>query len=98
MTWVITSPCIDVQDQACVEVCPVDCIHFDEGKDRMLYIDPAECIDCGACEPVCPVSAIFGPEGDVPQDQAAFVQLNADWFTGDKEAVRALVAGVAPNG
>lgn len=98
MTWVITSPCIDVQDQSCVEVCPVDCIYFDEGEDRMLYINPAECIDCGACEPVCPVSAIFGPEDEVPQDQAAFVQLNADWFTGDKEAVRALVARVAPNG
>ena len=37
MTYVITSPCIDVQDQACVEVCPVDCIHFDEGDDVMLY-------------------------------------------------------------
>ncbi len=95
MTYVITTPCIDVQDQSCVEVCPVDCIHFDEGNDRMLYIDPAECIDCGACEPACPVTAIF-PEGDVPHDQAAFVQLNADWFTGDKEAVRARVNELKP--
>ena len=64
MTYVITTPCIDVQDQACVEVCPVDCIHFDEGEDRMLYINPDECIDCGACEPACPVTAIFA-EDDV---------------------------------
>ena len=65
MTYVIAEPCIDVLDQACVDVCPVDCIHFDEGKDRKLYIDPDECIDCGACEPECPVEAIFAEE-DVP--------------------------------
>ncbi|MDA1240944.1 MAG: ferredoxin, partial [Chloroflexi bacterium] len=39
MTFVITETCIDTQDQACVDVCPVDCIHFEEGKDRMLYIN-----------------------------------------------------------
>ena len=31
MTYIITEPCIDVLDKSCVEVCPVDCIHFDEG-------------------------------------------------------------------
>jgi ferredoxin len=25
----------------------------------MLYIDPDECIECGACVPKCPVEAIF---------------------------------------
>jgi NAD-dependent dihydropyrimidine dehydrogenase PreA subunit len=59
MPFVIAEPCIDVQDQACVSVCPVACIHFDAGKDRKLYIDPNECIDCGACEPACPVKAIY---------------------------------------
>ena len=59
MTYVIAEPCVDVMDQACVSVCPVDCIHFDEGMDRTLYIEPNECIDCGACEPECPVNAIF---------------------------------------
>ena len=57
MTYAITSPCIDVQDQSCVEVCPVDCIHFEENKDRMLYIELEACIDCGACESDCPVTA-----------------------------------------
>ena len=76
MTFVITQPCIDVQDQSCVEVCPVDCIHY-EDDDRMLYIEPEVCIDCGACEPACPVSAIFA-EADVPEDQAHFLELNAD--------------------
>lgn len=91
MTYVITSPCIDVQDQSCVEVCPVDCIHFEENSDRMLYIDPDACIDCGACEPVCPVTAIF-PEADVPADQQAFTELNAQWFVADKDEVRGKVA------
>ena len=47
MTYVIAEPCVDVMDTACVSVCPVDCIHYDEGVDRKLYIDPNECIDCG---------------------------------------------------
>ena len=92
MTYTITSPCIDVQDQACVEVCPVDCIHFDEGEDKMLYINPDECIDCGACEPACPVTAIFA-EDDVPADQAAYKEINVLWFS-DKAAARAKVAAL----
>ena len=79
MTYVITSPCVDVQDQSCVEVCPVDCIHFDEGEDRMLYISPDECIDCGACEPACPVTAIFA-EDDVPDAESAYIAVNSGWF------------------
>ena len=55
MPYVIGSECIDTTDMSCVEECPVDCIY--EG-DRKLYINPKECIDCGACEPVCPVEAI----------------------------------------
>ena len=89
MTYVITAPCIDTQDQGCVEVCPVDCIHFDEGEDRMLYINPEECIDCGACEPACPVTAIFA-EDDLPDDVAAFKDVNVLWFS-DKAAARARV-------
>ena len=79
MTYVITSPCIDVKDQSCVEVCPVDCIHFDETLDMMLYIDPDECIDCGACEPACPVQAIF-PEDLLPEKWAHFTAINAEWY------------------
>ena len=39
MTYVIAEPCIDVLDLSCVSVCPVDCIHYEEGVDRKLYID-----------------------------------------------------------
>ena len=89
MTYVITEPCIDVLDRSCVEVCPVDCIHEEEGVDRKLYIDPDECIDCGACEPVCPVTAIFA-EDDVPEQWAEYTQMDAQWYK-DPEAVRARV-------
>ncbi len=59
----------------------------------MLYIEPAECIDCGACQPACPVTAIF-PEVDVPADQTRFNEINELWFT-DAAAARALVEGGA---
>ena len=94
MTYVITEPCIDVIDKSCVEVCPVDCIHFEEGTDRKLYIDPDECIDCGACEPVCPVTAIFA-EDDVPDQWKEYTELDAKWFK-DPEGARARVNELKP--
>jgi NAD-dependent dihydropyrimidine dehydrogenase PreA subunit len=93
VAFVITQPCIDTQDQACVEVCPVDCIHFEEGADRMLYINPLECIDCGACQPACPVNAIF-PLGDVPADSQQFIQINELWYS-DPAAARGMIGGGA---
>ena len=94
MTYVIADPCIDVLDRSCVEVCPVDCIHDEEGVDRKLYIDPDECIDCGACEPVCPVTAIFA-EDDVPDDQKEYTELDAKWFK-EPDAVRARINEMKP--
>ena len=80
MAYYITETCIDVKDKACVEVCPVDCIHPIDGEgEPMLYIDPDECIDCGACEPECPVEAIFAEE-DMPEDQDRFVEINSKYF------------------
>jgi NAD-dependent dihydropyrimidine dehydrogenase PreA subunit len=84
MTFIITEPCIGTKDSACVDVCPVDCIHptKDEAefeKAEMLYIDPAECIDCGACEPACPVEAIF-EEDAVPDKWKAYVAKNYEHF------------------
>ena len=62
MTYVIQEPCVGVKDTACVEVCPVDCIHEADPKEVTLnlpmFIHNDECIDCGACEPECPVDAI----------------------------------------
>jgi NAD-dependent dihydropyrimidine dehydrogenase PreA subunit len=94
VTYVITDPCIGTIDKSCVEVCPVDCIHFEEGVDRKLYIDPDQCIDCGACEPVCPVTAIF-TEDDVPDGQEEYTEIDALWFK-DKDAARARVDELNP--
>ena len=94
MTYVIAEPCVDVMDTACVSVCPVDCIHLDEGTDRMLYIDPNECIDCGACEPECPVNAIF-PEESLPSEWTGYTPINAMWYT-DKAAARAALEALKP--
>ena len=76
MTHVICEPCIGVKDKACVDVCPVDCIH--EGEDQ-LFIDPEECIDCVQCVPACPVEAIFAEE-EVPEKWTSFTGKNAAFF------------------
>ena len=76
MAYVIAQPCIGVKDKACLPVCPVDCIH--EGPDQ-LYIEPAECIDCGACEPACPVGAIFWDQ-EAPKKWEGFIKKNAEFF------------------
>ena len=44
MTYIVTSPCVDVLDKSCIDVCPVDCIYIDEGVDRMVFIAPDECV------------------------------------------------------
>src|SRR3989449_6919848 len=89
MTYVIAEPCIGTKDTACVDACPVDCIHpkKDEpayAEEEMLYIDPVECIDCGACVPVCPVAAIFALD-DLPEKWGPFTEINASYAVGRSE-------------
>ncbi len=74
MTYVVVDNCQKCRFTDCVTVCPVDCFHGDE---EMLYIDPDECIDCGACVPECPVQAIYD-EADLPDDKQEWLQINAD--------------------
>ena len=76
MAYVITEPCVDVHDRACVDECPVDCIY--DGI-RKGYIHPDECVDCGACEPVCPVTAIFHVD-DVPDQWRPYVDVDREFF------------------
>ncbi|MEO7058227.1 MAG: ferredoxin [Lapillicoccus sp.] len=76
MPYVIASPCIDIMDKSCIEECPVDCIY--EGE-RKLYVNPKECIDCGACEPVCPVEAIT-QDRRVADEDTDFVEDNRRFF------------------
>ena len=92
MPFVITDPCIGTKDSACVDVCPVDCIHprKDEpefAQATMLYIHPDECIDCGACVPACPVAAIYDSPDSTPASQKALIEANAIYRAGDAGAV-----------
>lgn len=73
MPHVVCEPCLDKKYTDCAEVCPVAA--FREGE-RMLYIDPETCIDCGACVAVCPVEAIY-PDEEVPQQWRHYIELNA---------------------
>ena len=88
MTYIITESCIDVKDQSCVAVCPVDCIYTEE-EDRICYIHPTDCIDCAACELTCPVGAIFTLE-KLRSASAGYTEINALWFE-DKDKARAKV-------
>jgi NAD-dependent dihydropyrimidine dehydrogenase PreA subunit len=82
MAYVITEAC--TKDALCVDACPVDCIHPkkdepDYEKLEMLFVDPVECIDCGACVPVCESNAVF-PLDEVPPEQAGAIEKNATYF------------------
>ena len=77
MTYVIGQACVDVMDKSCVQECPADCIY--EGE-RSLYINPDECVDCGACKPICRMEAIYY-ETDLPLEQQQHLADNAAFFT-----------------
>jgi ferredoxin len=90
MAYVIAEPCIGTKDTACVDACPVDCIHPKKDEpayatEELLYIDPVECIDCGACVPVCPVSAIFALD-DLPEKWNAFTERKRSLIHPDRTA------------
>jgi NAD-dependent dihydropyrimidine dehydrogenase PreA subunit len=76
MTYVIGSACVDVMDKSCVQECPVDCIY--EGA-RSMYINPDECVDCGACKLICRMDAIYY-ETDLPDDEQRHLTDNAAFF------------------
>lgn len=89
MSYIIGKACDGVCDTACVQVCPVDVINGpinidglgkevlgmseEDKKGLQLYINPEECILCGACIPECPVDAIFETE-----EEAIAVEGNDD--------------------
>jgi NAD-dependent dihydropyrimidine dehydrogenase PreA subunit len=76
MTYVIGQACVDVMDKSCVQECPVDCIY---GGARSLYINPEECVDCGACKSICRMDAIYY-ETDLPENQQQHLADNAAFF------------------
>ena len=93
MTYVIGRACVDLKDKSCIQECPVDCIY--EGE-RMMYIHPDECVDCGACEPVCPVEAI-AYEDDLAEADAPFAELARQVFSGIGSPGGAARSGMVPD-
>jgi ferredoxin--NADP+ reductase len=83
VSYIITSLCTN--DGACVEVCPVACIHTKPGAPQ-FYVDPDVCIDCEQCEIVCPVDAIF-KDIDIPAEHAGSIEVNAAFFRRNKAAI-----------
>lgn len=74
MTFVVTDNCNLCRFTDCVTVCPVDCFYGDESQ---LYINPDECIDCGACESECPVNAIFS-QSSIPANKQQWININIE--------------------
>jgi ferredoxin len=82
MAYIIVDSC--TKDEHCIEACPVNCIHptkEEAGFETVpqLYVNPTECVDCGACVPVCPTNSI-GVLDYFPEAQQAFVEKNASYF------------------
>jgi NAD-dependent dihydropyrimidine dehydrogenase PreA subunit len=44
-----------------------------------LYVNPVDCIDCGACVPVCPTNSIFAID-EFPAAQQEFIEKNAKYY------------------
>jgi ferredoxin len=97
MSYIIGKACVSCVDTACVDVCPVDCINgpidiygrgqevhdmSDEDKvGKQLYINPDECILCGACVPECPVDAIYRDEDEaISLGDLLSVQKNYEFY------------------
>ena len=67
MAHIIVDACTKLT--LCVDACPNDCIHPTKAEAGFeaapqLYINPDECLDCGACVTACTANAIFPALGN----------------------------------
>ena len=80
MSYIIIGKCMGERYGACVEVCPVEAMHYgDHDGAPMMVINPDTCIDCGACLPECPIAAIVDSE-DLAPDWAEYNKAAADMW------------------
>jgi NAD-dependent dihydropyrimidine dehydrogenase PreA subunit len=82
MAHVITDSC--QKDMLCLDSCPSEAIRPTKDEPAyetvtQLYINPEECMDCGACISECPTNSIFAAE-ELPADKAEFAEKNAAYF------------------
>jgi NAD-dependent dihydropyrimidine dehydrogenase PreA subunit len=76
MAFVITQPCIGSKDASCVHPSPDERLY---ARVEHLYINPDECIDCGACQPACPSNAIYHASA-VPRQWRQDIRANAGFY------------------
>lgn len=52
---------------ACVQICPKQCILFNEDNHGFRYplVDENKCVNCGLCEKVCPVLNQYAPKDPI---------------------------------
>ena len=82
MPYVVTDAC--TKDFACVNECATSAIAPAQGDAAaasvsQVFINPDECIECGACQAACPSNAIF-EESELPADKAEFAAKNKEYF------------------
>lgn len=53
--------------QACMQVCPKQCISMQNGKDGFCYpfVDASSCVNCGLCNKICPIESTKDITDDV---------------------------------
>src|SRR3954453_12771240 len=90
--------------EACIEVCPVDCIYKVPGEDMpsvqsFCDIDLDRCIGCSLCERWCPWDAIdmietprIAQEVAVKGGPPGYVEKNWDRLVGQAQALAELAA------
>ena len=71
------APIEEIQDTR--EAGGADALKEKYGDDVQLYIDPEECISCGACEMECPVEAIFEDE-EIPEKWEGYVEAAVKFY------------------
>jgi ferredoxin len=85
MAHVILEKCLGEVYAACVDVCPVECIHPGDYKnEKFMIIDPEVCIDCGVCLPECPIGAIVGSVDESPEWAKINAELTPEFKTHPK--------------
>lgn len=82
MATVIIDTC--EKDMLCIDSCPSNAIHPLKDEPQweaapQLYIEPDECLDCGACIAMCPTNSIYLAE-ELPAGKEEFVAKNAAYY------------------
>ncbi|HTB95429.1 MAG TPA: 4Fe-4S binding protein [Terracidiphilus sp.] len=82
MAYVVTDAC--TKDFVCVAECATAAIaplatDANASSVSQVFINPAECIDCGNCASICAQNAIFSID-DLPADKATFAEKNQAYF------------------